>query len=143
MEIKFLDLEHIDVVIQYENLYLGSSLGRDYIINDINNNPYARYLMAIEQGELIGYIGINVDTFGEILNLFVIESQRNQGVAKALLNEALYYAKKAGSESISLEVKETNIAAIELYRLFGFEASHKRKGYYNGVDAILMIKKLR
>lgn len=143
MEIKYLDFEHIDEVIAYENLYFGSSLGRDYIINDITNNPYARYLMAIEKEELIGYIGINVDRFGEILNFFVMENQRNQGVGKALLNEALYYAKKAGSESISLEVKETNINAISLYELFGFEVSHKRKGYYNGVDALLMIKKLR
>ena len=41
-----------------------------------------------------------------------------------------------------LEVKETNTPAISLYEKLGFKISHKRKGYYNGVDAIVMIKEM-
>lgn len=143
MEIKALDLTYIDDIVKYENLYFGSSLGRDYIINDINNNPYSRYLMALDNDKLIGYIGINVDRFGEILNFFVVEEERGKNIGKSLLKEAINQAKLALSESISLEVKETNKAAISLYESFGFYVSHKRKGYYNGIDALLMIKELR
>ena len=43
--------------------------------------------------------------------------------------------------SITLEVKETNVAAIKLYKKYGFEEVAVRHGYYNGVDGILMEKR--
>lgn len=46
-------------------------------------------------------------------------------------------------ESITLEVRENNTAAIHLYEKNGFMEVTKRKGYYsNGEDAYLMIKVL-
>ena len=39
---------------------------------------------------------------------------------------------------ITLEVNKENIPAIKLYRKLGFKDVAIRKGYYNGVDGILM-----
>ena len=45
-----------------------------------------------------------------------------------------------GAESISLEVRESNIVAQGLYTSMGFKKEGKRKGYYEGTeDAIVMI----
>ena len=44
-------------------------------------------------------------------------------------------------KNITLEVKIDNTPAIKLYKKFDFEEVALRKGYYNGVDGILMERK--
>ena len=44
-------------------------------------------------------------------------------------------------KDISLEVRENNIPAISLYEKNGFEKKAIRKGYYKGIDGILMERK--
>ena len=41
-------------------------------------------------------------------------------------------------KNITLEVKQTNASAIHLYEKNGFKKVAIRKGYYNGIDGILM-----
>ena len=45
-------------------------------------------------------------------------------------------------KSITLEVKQTNENAIHLYKKYGFIEIGIRKGYYQGIDGILMEKEL-
>jgi [ribosomal protein S18]-alanine N-acetyltransferase len=65
---------------------------------------------------------------------------RQQGVGKKLLLHALLSAKEEGALTSFLEVRESNIAALEMYRKFGFIESGRRQDYYkdNNEDAILM-----
>ena len=44
-------------------------------------------------------------------------------------------------KDISLEVRENNDPAIKLYKKYGFEEVAVRKGYYNGIDGLLMERK--
>ena len=48
--------------------------------------------------------------------------------------------RREGADSSFLEVRESNLAAQELYRRFGFEETGRRPRYYkdNSEDAILM-----
>ena len=41
-------------------------------------------------------------------------------------------------KNITLEVKKDNLPAIHLYKSAGFEEKAIRKGYYQGIDGILM-----
>ena len=43
-------------------------------------------------------------------------------------------------KSISLEVRENNYPAIRLYKKFNFSERAIRKGYYQGIDGILMVR---
>ncbi len=43
--------------------------------------------------------------------------------------------------NITLEVNVNNSAAISLYKKYKFEICALRKGYYNGQDGYLMIRK--
>ena len=53
-------------------------------------------------------------------------------------------AKNTNKNSISLEVNEKNLIAINLYKKFGFKKIGSRKKYYNGIDdAIIMSKVLK
>ncbi len=64
----------------------------------------------------------------EILNLAVALDSRRRGVARALLAHAI--AEQPGNWF--LEVRESNTAALELYRSTGFLAFGARPGYYQG-----------
>ena len=44
------------------------------------------------------------------------------------------------SKSISLEVRINNYSAIKLYKKFNFQEKALRKGYYQGIDGILMVR---
>ena len=65
---------------------------------------------------------------------------RRQGIARALLVEALNAAYAEGAKSALLEVRAGNEAALKIYGMFGFEAVGRRERYYkdNFEDAILM-----
>ena len=76
----------------------------------------------------------------EVIDIFVLDEYRRKGIAKALLNEML---KDKTIKSVTLEVKESNKNAILLYNSLGFNEVAKRKGYYNGEDALLMLKEVK
>lgn len=65
---------------------------------------------------------------------------QRQGIARQLLHTALTDASQRGLLSALLEVRETNTAAIALYRRFGFTEVGRRPHYYRDTDeaAILM-----
>jgi ribosomal-protein-alanine N-acetyltransferase len=76
---------------------------------------------------------------GHILNLSVHPLFRRQGLGEKLLRANLALAEALKSETLFLEVRETNLPALKLYRKLGFLAYSRRKGYYdNGEDALLM-----
>ena len=72
----------------------------------------------------------------EIIDLFTLEEYRRQGIARKLLKEVI---DNKQVENITLEVNINNKNAILLYNSLGFKEATKRKGYYNGEDALLML----
>ncbi len=76
-----------------------------------------------------------------VLDVGTQPALRRLGVARAILDEALRYARAHQIRVLLLEVRRGNVAAIRLYRGLGFTALGVRRGYYsdNGEDAIEMI----
>lgn len=68
---------------------------------------------------------------------------RRQGVARRLLIENLKSGLESGVRSATLEVREHNLTAQELYRQFHFEVVGRRPRYYRDdhEDALLMTVK--
>ena len=109
------------------------------------NNETSLFLVAKEENEVIGYIGMSiVIDEGYIFNVAVRESYRKKGVATALINELVTYGKKNNFSFITLEVRESNLPAISLYSKFGFIKAGERKDYYSNPkeNAILLTKYL-
>jgi len=75
-----------------------------------------------------------------IATLAVKPGFRRQGIAQRLLARTLIECKQKGASQVLLEVRESNQAARELYRKFGFEVVGLWRGYYQDTheDAILM-----
>ena len=72
-------------------------------------------------------------------NIAVRFQDQGKGFGKYLLEEIFRYFSEF--KAAYLEVRETNIKAIRLYRRFGFEPAYKRRNYYrNGENALVMVK---
>lgn len=113
----------------------NSFISKDYILNEINNNPFAKILILKEASEVIGYIYYSDIYERAEINQFEINSfHRNCGKGNYLLKKMIQIVEK----NITLEVKEDNFPAIALYEKNGFIRKTIRKGYYQGVDGILM-----
>jgi ribosomal-protein-alanine N-acetyltransferase len=55
---------------------------------------------------------------------------RREGLARALVETLVDYAKETRARLILLEVRRSNRAAARLYRSFGFSIARLRRGYY-------------
>ncbi len=67
----------------------------------------------------------------EIENVVVSKPNQRRGVASALVKGVIADADRAGTSKISLEVRESNISARNLYEKVGFREAAKRSGYYH------------
>jgi len=113
---------------------------RQHFIDELNS-PYAFPISAFDgSGRLVGYICLMLllDE-GHIMNVAVDPDLRGSGVGRALVQKVLDDCREAGASFVSLEVRESNLPAISLYRNMGFAVVGKRKRYYeNGEDALMM-----
>ena len=63
--------------------------------------------------------------------------------AKNRVDNLIKYAKNNRLDSISLEVRESNAAAISLYSSFGFKVEGKRKDFYTKPTESALVMVLR
>jgi [ribosomal protein S18]-alanine N-acetyltransferase len=90
----------------------------------------AGYVVALVMGEE-----------GEIADLAVAPAARRRGVGSLLLGRMEQELASCGVRSLYLEVRDSNLAALALYRAHRFEAVGRRRGYYrNPSEDALVLK---
>jgi [ribosomal protein S18]-alanine N-acetyltransferase len=110
--------------------------------------PLAGASRAGDSNSISGVIGflvaLHVASEWELENIAVAHTFQRQGVAKRLLDALFDQAQQVSSESIYLEVRESNAAARNLYEKAGFAQTGRRKAYYSNPpeDAVLYRKSL-
>ena len=108
---------------------------------ELTDNPASRCWVAELDGKVVGMIVVwlIVDE-AHVATLATHPDHRRQGIGRRLLAHALRHLIADGARSSFLEVRESNLAAQEMYRKFGYEAAGRRRRYYrdNDEDAILM-----
>ena len=88
--------------------------------------------------KVLGYLEIRlVDGVIDIMNIFVNEENRKQGIGTSLMEEMF---KNEEYSRIMLEVNENNDSAIRLYNKLGFKEISLRDRYYGEDTAIIMEK---
>ena len=132
------------------------SLLKDILIDDFDdfwtydilqeelNNPNSEYFVAKLENNILGFAGIwkSVDDV-HITDIVVKKSNRQNGIGSKLLEKLIQTAKMQNFKSITLEVNEHNLPAINLYLKYGFKNVGFRKKYYGNKDnAIIMTKEL-
>ena len=108
---------------------------------ELTENEASRCWVAEVDGRVAGMIvnWLLVDEV-HVATLATHPDFRRQGIARRLLAHSLRTLMGEGAVSSFLEVRESNAAAQDMYRKFGYEVVGRRKGYYKGKneDAILM-----
>lgn len=107
-------------------------------------NTNASYLVIRLHSQIIGYAGFQkILEEANLMNIVIKKDMRKKGYACLLLQELILLAKSKNCSSITLEVNEHNLSAINLYKKFSFKSIGLRKNYYQGIDnAIIMTKEI-
>jgi len=126
-----------------------------YFFMSVHKNFPDLFLVAEEDGEIVGYIMCRVERGflhrwsgkapkGHVISIAVLPEHRRKGIATALLKEALArMSERYGAGECYLEVRVSNTPAISLYRKLGFEETKVVPHYYlDGEDAYIMTKVL-
>ena len=121
---------------------INSNYKKLFKIDDILNTSYSKIYVYEDNKKVVGFIHLNVLYENiDIINIVVDPFYRRCNIGTKLLKFIIDEYKK-NIANITLEVDVGNIAAINLYKKFGFEIINIRKNYYCNKDAYLMERKL-
>ena len=106
---------------------------------EFSTNPYLKIITFVEKDKIIGFLlySLIYDRI-EIEQFEVITKKRSQRIGSQLLSYLIDKYQNTNIKNITLEVKEDNIAAINLYKKNGFKTVSIREKYYDGINGFLM-----
>ena len=137
--IKELKKQELNYIKELENSF---SFVIEDINSDLDNNPFSHFLLYIEDDKILGFINYYLLYEKiEIAHFNVLEEYQNKKIGSKLL-EYIINKYKGIVENITLEVKKDNNKAIHIYEKMGFKKVAVRNAYYNGIDGILMERKM-
>lgn len=145
-EIADVRLEHIDEIELLEKQCFSVPWSRQALISQLPDDMHFFIAAFNDSGRVLGYVGMMyVLDEGYISNVAVSPECRRLGIADKLIESLIKRANEKNLSFVTLEVRESNLPAIELYRKNGFSDVGMRKNYYNKPteNAILMTKFLR
>lgn len=101
----------------------------------------ARAFVAQVSDRVVGYVMARISgEEGEILDLAVLPEERRRGIGRRLIAAVWNALQSEGVRELFLEVRESNLPAIELYRAHGFRPVGLRPRYYRNPpeDALVL-----
>lgn len=134
------DLKLID---ELAKCFSAIFLSKEKIMEEFKNNIFTKYFIYIEKSNIIGFVNYYdlYDRF-EIANISVVPEFRNKKIGSKLMEYVIELGKRQGIENITLEVKKDNEYAIKLYSKYNFKTVAIREKYYEGIDGLLMERKM-
>lgn len=141
MIIEKMEEKHLPGVMTVEKLSFKIPWSINSFIQEITTNDLAHYLVAVENNMVVGYAGMwQIQNEGHITNIAVHPEFRGVHIGKGLMHALILLAKNLGIDSMTLEVRRSNMVAQNMYNSFGFTEAGVRKAYYsdNKEDAIVM-----
>ncbi len=86
--------------------------------------------------EVVGYfVLMPVVEEAHLLNIAVRDDLQKRGLGRKLLEHVIELAREKRFESILLEVRPSNVRAVDLYERYGFQEIGRRKNYYQAPNA--------
>ena len=122
MEIRKMLLSDLDKVVELDNICFLSPWGESQFKYELEENPFATVLVAVDDNKIIGMIDYWI-TFevGQINQIAVLPEFRKKGIASALLITAFKNMAEHEVFNCTLEVRVHNESAIKFYLKHGFE----------------------
>ena len=142
MEIRKMRPQDVAQIAQLEKLCFSDPWSENSITSELDNR-LSHWLVAVEEGEVLGYVGSQTVLDGtDMMNIAVSPNHRRKGIAEALVNRLVSDLKEKNVVFLMLEVRKSNIAAISLYEKLGFSQVGVRRNYYRNPkeDALILRK---
>ena len=136
-------LQDVDDVVRLEQAVFPHPWSRGNFIDSLTSG-YDAWVLRDAQGKLAGYFLLMaaVDE-AHLLDVAVAADRQGTGLGRYLLDKVGACARGLGVESVLLEVRPSNLRALEVYRRYGYAEIGRRRAYYPAhegqrEDAIVM-----
>lgn len=153
VEANLADPRHQDAIIAMIHAYAGDPMGgghglpediRAALIPGLQKHPTTLVFLAFHGTEPVGvavcFIGFSTFAARTLINihdLAVIPAYRRQGVGQLLLEQVAAKGRELGCCKLTLEVREDNTPAQQLYQRMGF----RHVAYAGGTTHVWFIEK--
>lgn len=121
--------EHFEQIWHDIDSFLDKDFSVEALIYCINNRHLHRYLLAVDDGDLLGFAKLNLDTKlpnqdlsgVELQKIYIKKNAVGQNIGSALLDESIKIAVDLKRTYIWLDVLKTNSKAQKFYERNQFE----------------------
>jgi len=142
VEITKFRRRHLRRVLSIETRVYPRPWSASLFLSELAQRSTRSYIVARFEGEVVGYAGMmftGLET--HITNIAVDPTFHGRKVGTRLLLTLITEAIARGAETVSLEVRVSNLPARSMYEKFGFAVVGTRKGYYieTKEDAFVMV----
>lgn len=143
VEIRLMVEEDLEEVSRIERENFSVPWSKNGFLDALQQDNYC-FLSAVLDGKIVGYCGMQqVLDEADITNVAIDGKYRQGGIGYQMMLELLREGKRRGVEAFTLEVRESNQPARNLYQKLGFEDCGIRKNFYDKPkeDAVIMWKR--
>ena len=130
----------IPAIVAIEATAFYDAWNENMLRNELDN-ALTTYLVMESEGKIIGYAGFwLVAGEAQVTRVAVQEELRGLGLVTRLTVSMVNKAWELGAEAVTLEVRESNLAAQKAYLTCGFASEGIRPNYYedNHENAVIM-----
>ncbi|MBN2852011.1 MAG: ribosomal protein S18-alanine N-acetyltransferase [Clostridia bacterium] len=147
MDIQYAVAEkkHVDMMYEIEKQSFITPWSHKSIYNDVVNNTIAVYLVALDGEQVVGYLGVwHIIDEAHITTVAVKKEYQRKHIAETMFRMMFERLDELDIHAITLEVREHNDKAINLYNKLGFTVEGKRNNYYSDTNenALIMWKSI-
>lgn len=143
LEISDATADDLDAIHTLEVSCFPAPWRRDFFESELQGDSRL-HLVARRDRSVVAYV-FAMWFFDEmhVNKIAVAESERRKGIADALMDRCLEFARTNGISTVSLEVRQSNSGAQAFYEHLDFEPTYIRPRYYpDGEAAVVMVRHL-
>lgn len=130
----------IPAVVRIERASFSTVWPSDAFYNELSTNKVAHYFVGRIGDRIVAYGGIWVILEdSHVTTLAVDPAFRGKRLGEVMLLHLIDEAIERGAAWLTLEVRESNVVAQQLYRKYGFTTVTMRRGYYSDDNESAMV----
>jgi ribosomal-protein-alanine N-acetyltransferase len=120
----------------FMNLY--KRFPETFIVAEVNKEIVGYIMCRIETG-IPSFKLLGITKKGHVISIAVLPKHQQKGIGYALMREATQAMVNYNAKECYLEVRESNLPAVGLYKKLGFEIARTLRNYYaDGENALVM-----
>ncbi len=140
MNVEEMKDSDIEDVVKLEKQCFLQPWNQEQCLYELHENPFSTGYLLKDGDQILGYAFLWI-TFeiAQLARIGIDPACRHKGYGTYLMKALCEQARKANSEFLSLEVRESNQAALKMYENIGLIQVNVSKNYYSdGENAIVM-----